>query len=352
MLKPKILTMFLMRRFFSGVGLVMLVVCGVIFAITFVERLPSNPTAIAALMEAWIRLLEYVPLFLPLAVFMGTLLASYNLTKSTESIIVSSAGLSPYKAARPFLIGAVLIGVFATTIINPYSVGLSTNNITADQLQLIDNTIWLRESSGNGFITVNAEDMRVMHDTLVFQNVIVFKQAPDFKIHERVEAPEMILSNTGLDATKATIWDTNGASKTENWHASTLLNPQTVLDRYLQPDQISFWELPSFIKKMETIGVPISGHLVQFWTLLFLPLTMISMAILGAAFSQTKQRRNYSFGIKFGIGIITCFALYFLVNMFNALGATGTLPALLAIIAPPLIIIAAAGVFIASFDTI
>ena len=67
---------------------------------------------------------------------------------------------------------------------------------------------------------------------------------------------------------------------------------------------------------------------------------------------RAKQRRNYSFGIKFSIGILTCFALYFITNMFNALGSTGTLPPLLAIIAPPLIIIAGAGIFITSFDTI
>ena len=103
---------------------------------------------------------------------------------------------------------------------------------------------------------------------------------------------------------------------------------------------------------MQSIGVPVRGHLVQFWTLLFLPLTMIAMATLGVAFSQTKQRRNYSFGLKFSTGIITCFAVYFITNMFNALGSTGTIPPLLAIIAPPLIIIAAAGAFIASFDTI
>ena len=86
--RPKILKRFLLRRFFSGVGLVMLVVCGIIMAITFVERLPSNPTALAALADTWRRLLEYVPMFLPLAVFMGTLLASYNLTKSSEKIII------------------------------------------------------------------------------------------------------------------------------------------------------------------------------------------------------------------------------------------------------------------------
>ena len=103
---------------------------------------------------------------------------------------------------------------------------------------------------------------------------------------------------------------------------------------------------------MDAIGAPTRTHLVQLWTLLFLPLTMLSMATLGIAFSQTKQRRNYSFGIKFSLGIITCFGVYFLINMFNAMGSTGTLPPMLSIIAPPLIIIAGAGIFITSFDTI
>lgn len=352
MFKPKILTRFLMGRFFSSIGLVMLIICGIIMAVTFVERLPSNPNALAAFMESWQRLLEYVPLFLPMAVFMGTLFASYNLTKSSENIIVASAGLSPYQMARPFLIGAFLIGVFATTVINPYSVHLNSEDITSDHLVLIDDEIWLRESSENGLITMNAKNMHKSGNILLFDNVTIYIQDKNFKLSDRVQATTVKLSDAGLSATKATIWNAKGIPTVRDWEMQTLLTPQTVLDRYLQPDQISFWELPGFIKKMKEIGVPVRGHLVQFWTLLFLPLTMIAMTTLGVAFSQTRQRRNYSFGLKFGLGILTCFALYFLINMFNALGSTGVVPPLLAIVAPPLIIIAASGVVITSFDTI
>ena len=330
----------------------MLVVCGIIFAVTFVERLPSNPTALAALYESWVRLLEYVPMFLPLAVFMGTLLTSYNLTKSTENIIISSAGLSPYQSTKPFLVGAFLIGVFATTVINPYSVNISVQNITPDNLQLIDDTIWLREESENGFITMNAKNVHKAGNILIFENATVYTQTPNFKLINRIQANTITLSDIGLSAHNAVIWNADGTTKRDDWKKQTLITPQTVLDRYLQPDQISFWQLPDFIQRMESIGVPVRGHRVQLWTLLFLPLTTIAMATLGVAFSQTKQRRNYSFGIKFSIGIITCFAVYFLTNMFNALGATGVIPPLLAIIAPPLIIIAGAGLFINSFDSI
>ncbi len=347
-----ILTKFLLRRFFSGVGLVMLVICGIIFAVTFVERLPANPTAASALFDSWVRLLEYVPLFLPMAVFMGTLLTSYNLTKSSENIIISSAGLSPFQSTHPFLIGAFLIGLFASTVVNPYSVNVSSKNIATENLQLIDNKIWLRESSENGYITMNAKSMRKSGDDLIFENATVYVQTPDFKLITRVNANDITLSQNGLSTSQATVWSNNGILKQSDWQTPTLLTPQTVLDRYLQPDNISFWQLPNFIKRMETIGVPVRAHRVQLWTLLFLPLTMISMALLGIAFSQTKQRRNYSFGIKFSLGIITCFAVYFLINLFNALGTTGTLPPILSIIAPPLIIIAGAGIFITSFDTI
>ncbi len=353
MLHTNILTRFLMRRYFSGVGLVLLVVCGIIMAVTFVERLPSNPTIWAAFMESWIRLLEYVPLFLPLAVFMGTLLSSYNLTKSSESIIVASAGLSPYQSARPFLVCAALIGIFATTVLNPYSVRLSAPNITQHNLKLIDDAIWLREASENtGFITMRATRMHRTGENLAFENTTIFTQSADFKLSARIDADTVILSNDGLSAQNAQIWDKDGKLQRADWQTKTLITPRTVLERYLQPDQISFWQLPGFIKKMGAIGAPTRGHMVQFWTLLFLPLSLVAMTTLGVAFSQTRQRRNYSFGIKFSIGILTCFALYFLTNMFNALGATGALSPLMAIIAPPLIIIAAAGTFIASFDTI
>ncbi len=352
MFRLNILNRFLLRRFFSGVGLVLLVVCGIIFAVTFVERLPSNPNAIMALYDAWIRLLEYIPLFLPMAVFMGTLLTSYNLTKSSEGIIISSAGLSPYQATRPFFIGAFLIGLFATTVINPYSVSISSKNLNSNDIKLVDGMIWLREGTTNKIITLNAKNLGRTDQGIIFMDTTLYIQGQNLKLQERINADRVLLTDNKIYAQNANIWDTNSSPRHGDWETETQLTPQTVLDRYLNPDQISFWQLPAFIKKMHNIGVPVRNHLMQLWTLLFLPLTMIAMASLGVAFSQTKQRRNYSFGIKFSLGIITCFALYFLINLFNALGATGTLPPLLSIIAPPLIIIAGAGIFMNSFDTI
>ena len=350
--RPHVLTRFLIRRFFSSFFIVLLTVCGIIFAVTFVERLSANSDAVSTLFDAWARLLEYIPMFLPLAVFMGTLLVSYTLTKSSELIIVSGAGLSPYQIVKPFLIGATIIGIIAATLVNPYSVNLATRNLTNHQLKLIDDAIWLRESSDDGFLTLRATNINIQNKDIIFYDVSIFKQDKTFKLIERISAKTAMLSQSGLNIDTATVLNSDGATTKTKRHINTKLTPQTVLDRYLQPDQISFWKLPGFIRKMNSIGVATRGHLVQFWTLLFLPLTMMAMVMLGMAFAQTKQRRNYSFGFKFSLGVLTCFALYFIVNLFNALGTTGTLPPLIAIVAPQIIIIAGSCMFITSFDTI
>ena len=352
-LKPKVFTSFLLRRFFGGFFLVLLTVSGIIFAVTFVERLSSNPDALSTFVDATTRLLEYIPMFLPLAVFMGTLVAFYNLTKSSELIIISGAGLSPFQISRPFLFGAFVVGLFTAAIINPLSVGFTTRNLTNNQLKLIDNAIWLREASNDGFLTARADGLNVSKNKdIIFNDITILLQDKNFKLRERISTNRATLSHNGIDTNTATIINSDGITKHESRHIDTQLTPETILDRYLQPNQISFWKLPSFISKMNNIGISARGHLVQFWTLLFLPLNMMAMVMLGIAFSQTKQRRNYSFGIKFSIGILTCFALYFIVNLFNALGNTGALPPLIAIIAPQIIIIAGACVFITGFDTI
>ena len=212
MFRPSILNRFLLRRFFSGVGLVLLVVCGIILAVTFVERLPSNATAMGALFDSWIRLLEYMPMFLPMSVFMGTLLTSYKLTKSSEGIIISGAGMSPFQSTKPFFAGAFLIGLLATTVVNPYSVSLSTKNISSDKLQLVDNKIWLRENTDNQFITMHAQDIEKQDNALIFKDSTIYVQGANFKLKMRIDADNVKLSDNNISAQDATIWYADGTT--------------------------------------------------------------------------------------------------------------------------------------------
>jgi lipopolysaccharide export system permease protein len=353
-IKPKILTMFLARRFLSGLGLVLLIISGIIFAITFVEKLPSQESALLAANVAFISLLEYIPIFLPLAVFMGTLLTSYNLTKSSESVIISGAGMSPWQKMRPFIITAALVGIFTTMVINPYAVSRSANNIDIESFSLSDNAIWLREVNDTSTFTMRARGVSKTKDgDLVFSKVSAFIQDANTKFIHRLEAKELTLTNNAFHIKSAKEYGIDGVPHDiKDWSRYAQTTPANFLEKHLKPDQVSFWRLPGMIRNMMKMGLPVRGHLMQFWTLLFLPLTLIAMATLGTAFSQTRERRNYSFGIKFSVGILVCFALYFVINVFGALGTSGALPTILASSLPPLIITTFAAVWIVSFEAI
>ncbi|MCL2538694.1 MAG: LptF/LptG family permease [Alphaproteobacteria bacterium] len=354
-IKPKILTRFLMRRFLSAFLIVLAVVAGIIFTITFVEKLPSFPSAVDAARISFALILEYVPLMLPLVAFMGTLLAMYNLTRSSEGVIISGAGLSPYKTMRPFLIIITIIGIIATLVVNPMAIRMNQNNLNAGSIDLVDNAVWLRESNDGQIFTMRATGIRMTDaNKMIFTNAAAFVQSAESKFKERIESREITLTQDGqFKATNVTVFGPNGAPITRRtWEIDTLMSPDNVLERHLKPEQVSFWKLPNFIKSLSQMGLNTRGHLIQFWKLLFLPLVLIAMVVLGFAFSQTNERRNFSFGIKFSIGILTCFILYFITNVFAALGVSGSLPTVIAVLVPPMIILSAAAFFIVSFDTI
>lgn len=343
-----------MRRWISGLFLVLLIVCGVIFSITFIEKMPSAPSTLGALWTSWVLLLQYIPLFLPLAAFMGTLVATYNLTRSSESVIISGAGLSPYQSSKPFLIAAFLVGLFASGAMNPYAVAVAHKDNSQDYMELTDGAIWLRETVGSDTFTMRATGMRRgENDSLIFTEASGFILDSESKFVSRIETDGIMLSDSGFSAKNVTIFMPDGQPEARaGWRLASLMTPGSVLERHLKPAQVSIWKLPGFIKNMNKMGLNSRGHRIQLWTLLFLPLTLVAMATLGVAFSQTRQRRNFRFGPKFSAGILTCFILYFIINVFGALGVSGALPTLLAVLAPPLIVLFGAAIFIVSFDTI
>ena len=78
----------------------------------------------------------------------------------------------------------------------------------------------------------------------------------------------------------------------KNWSRKSQATPANFLEKHLKPDQVSFWHLPKMIKNMQQMGLPVRGHLTQFWTLLFLPLTLIAMTTLGTAFFSNARTKK------------------------------------------------------------
>ncbi len=356
-LYPKIITRFLANQFFKNfIGMLGLVI-GITFIISLIENMTkSNSTLSESAIGSLVQIFEWFPIFLPLVVFIATLLTTWKLTRSSEIPIIVGAGLSPVQWMRPFIYVAFLIGLVASTLINPLSVRLSSywemnNSDDSHNMLLLDDKIWVREQNPNYKIILESKYANLKKDEMIFKDNIILFQDANFKLLNRIEAKEVVLSDGKWIAKNPIIYDTNNnILNPKTWETDSNMSPNHVYDRYLKSSQISFWKLPTFIRNLNETGFNTRSHKLQFYTLLFQPFLLIVMVILGISFSLTRQARNYSFGLKFGLGIFASFVLYFLTNVFVALGTSGFLPPIIAIMAPPLIILFFSMVYILNFD--
>jgi lipopolysaccharide export system permease protein len=347
----KTIPRFLAGRFIGGFLLALSAVSAVIFATSFMQSVASAPTVMAAADEALMHFLEMLPMFLPLVVFIATLMTFYKLLMSSELVIIQGAGLSAFKIMRPMLWTSALAGLLWMLAGNPAATAYSSRDLAESKIERIDNAVWLREKTDSGSLIIRAADMKYDGGRgLIFRRAAIIRQNNGHQITGRIDAETLTLADGILSAKNALILGSKGAARRGDFAEPTGLMPDGIIRQYLKPNQVSFWELPEFIGGLRKTGAPTNMHELQFLSLLFLPVMLISMTALGVLFSQTKRRRTFSFAKHFGFGIITCFAVYFAIQIFNAMGESGGMAPVLAVWFPPAIVLFFAGALIARSD--
>ena len=121
----------------------------------------------------------------------------------------------------------------------------------------------------------------------------------------------------------------------------TTLDATEMINRFVTPASLSFWELPGFIHEAREAGFAPTRYELKWQSLLAYPLLLAAMAGLGAAFSLQLQRlgnlaRWGTAGV--GVGLF----LFFYGQLAGAFAITQSVPAAVAAWSAPF-----AGMFIA-----
>jgi len=344
---------FLAKHYARSLIVVLGVVCGIILATSFVENMAYFATTAEAMDKAISNFFELFPTFLPLVVFIATLTMFYKMLLSSEIVIIQGAYMSTFQIARPLAIVSALLGLITTTVINPLSTRFSATGVGSYKIERIDGSIWLHEKLENGNIIIRSADLKsAPNGALAFSGATIIKQNALHQIIERIDANEIILANGKLSGKKVLILNSKGLERIGNWSLASNMAPESIVRQNTKPAHVSFWELPILVRNLRSIGIPTGAHVMQFLQLLFLPFTLVSMTILGVVFAQMRERRHFSFSRRFGFGIATCFVVYFLMQIMNAIGISGGVPPLFAAFFPPAIVLFFAGSRIIKSETL
>ena len=347
-----ILHRYFAKRFlmtFAGVLAVFVMIIGFINVIEQMRRGGSvDATFSDVLTLALLSVPQSIYDILPLVMIITAISLFLGLARSSEMVVTRAAGRSAVRALWAPLAVALILGILIVAILNPI-VAATSRQFEAREDALRGNSstlaigatgLWLRQGSEDGQTVIRAASADLSGTKLEGVTFLTFAQSGSPQ--RRVEAAQASLDEGAWRLQDAKVWPLNTdtiaearATTHDTLDIASTLTADQIRDSFGTPASIPIWELPAFIERLKAAGFSAQRHQVWLQRELALPLFLVSMVMIGAAFTLRHQRGGRT-GLMVLYAILLSFTIYFLRNFAQIMGENGQLPAILAAWAPPL----------------
>ena len=298
-----------------------------------------------------LKLPQTIQLILPFVVLLSGLIFGLKMSRTSELVVMRSVGLSVWNLILPVISFVFLLGVVVVTIFNPFS------SLTAERYARLservgmtgsspfswtEDGLWLREMRPDN-TTMVLRANRIRNDThqVSFSNPSVFELSAEGTILSQTEGETGILKSDSFVIENAFVIRPDQESGVLEPERSfpTDLNLEKILEKFDDPDTMSFWRFPRFIRFLKEAGFATGIHEMYFHELLAVPAVFAAMVLIAIAFALPQTTRQGHILIRV-IGCLACgFFLYFISRVTGVLGMSHGLPMILAAFGPATIAI-------------
>lgn len=329
---------YIVRQFLFWFLAVLLVLSGVIAVFEFVEfvrqvsSIPELPLSLAFALSAF-KLPSDIEILFHFAVLIAAMVTFWRMTRSRELIVARAAGLSAWQFLAPVIVAAMVLGVLKITVVNPVSAAmygryerLDVDYLggTGDIMKVAKTGFWLRQKDETGVVVIHAEKVTGNGDTL--ENAMFLLLTPKEGYRGRIDGAKAQLQDGKWVISDAWMIDgTNPATHVDTTSLPTNLTRNGIQERFASQQTISFWDLPDYIRNLDSTGFSSTRYRISYQSLLSQPLLMAAMILVAAAFSLRPGRRVDTVLMIVG-AIVTGFSIFVLGDIVMALGRAGTLP--------------------------
>ena len=141
--------------------------------------------------------------------------------------------------------------------------------------------------------------------------------------------------------------------KIDEYTLKTNLSVKKIEDSFLDPQSLSIWKIPSFIKLLKESGFSATKHQIYLFKTIFLPLYLIGLILIAGSFTikftQTKPKTFF----LILTGTVIGFLIHVLSETIYSLGIANKLPfwnVWVASLAPSIITIMIGAFFVIHFE--
>lgn len=341
------LSRYIAKQFVLSVLVMLASLTGMVCLFDFLDLLrrasahPNAGPSVAAEI-AGLHLPYFTILILPFATLLGGVFCFWRLTRSSELVVARAAGISVWQFLMAPLTSAILIGVFATTVVSPLSSIMYSWAEKLDQrylrsddgpLSISGGSLWLRQAdqtTPHGIAILHARTVRFHNTALQIGNISVLRLNKNNDLISRIEAHSGYLDHGFwiLDQASQTL-PNELPSAVGRIVLPTDLTVNRVQESFASPDTLSVWALPSFIVLLDRSGFSSIRHRIHFQSLLALPVLSGTMCLVAAGFSMRPSRHG-GVARMIGSGVAAGFLLFTVSKVAEQFGKSGVLPPVLA----------------------
>ncbi len=286
---------------------------------------------------------------MPLVIMLTGLATFLNLARSSELVVMRSAGRSALRILLAPLALTVIIGVFCTTLGNPFvssslkyseeflqNLGVKPRNF----MSVTGNEIWLRETINNKQIVIKASQTNFQGRILF--DLTIFEFDREDLLTRRIHADRGELLSGHWELKNVIIWTLNlngpiegdfKIDRLDSMHVKTSISDTQIVDSFSDPKVINFWKITSFINKLENSGFSATRHKIFYLSEISRPLFFIAMLLIGASFALRQSRLGQTSFLVM-LSITSGFILFSIKRVAESLGTAGEIPLALAAFGP------------------
>ena len=339
----------------------------IVFLVEFVELLrrtsenPNIPSIFYVIYLALLKITESIAYIIPISVFVTTMMTCRTLNKYREMVIIQNAGLHSFRILYPFVFFIILFCAIYFIILNPLFSHATNSYQKIEQevfrgklskTSISKSGIWLRQGSVNNKIVIRAANFIPERSLFKDATFFIFTKRNNFTERIDVESAQLekefwILKNAIINKPNKKV------VKIDEYTLKTNLSVKKIEDSFLDPQSLSIWKIPSFIKLLKESGFSATKHQIYLFKTIFLPLYLIGLILIAGSFTikftQTKPKTFF----LILTGTVIGFLIHVLSETIYSLGIANKLPfwnVWVASLAPSIITIMIGAFFVIHFE--
>ena len=283
---------------------------------------------------------------LPIVVFFSTILCYLKLIRSTEYIVMSTAGISPFQLSKAPIAIFFTIGIIFVFIVNPVTAVFQKDFQELDYkyIKRLDrlssiskNGIWLMQESAQGLTNIiYAKNIKDNGSTLI--DFMLLEYDDNNKLVGRIDG-----KTAKLISDKWLMQDLLLTQKDEKplfypyYEYSTYLDKEDIKNSLSAPEMMSFLQLNNFIYILEKLGYSANDYKIYYYNILLMPIVIVGFVILANSI-VIGIKQNDRFTKTIVISFLMMIIYYFCSNLMNTLGTNAKLPAFISTLVTPIML--------------